>query len=138
MMRHLAMLLSQPLYGWFSLLLSLLLGLHQLDVKNAFLHSHLHEIVYSQEPSGFIDPRYPDYVCRLHKSLYGLKQTPRARFQWFATYARSIGFVESKYDASLFILHKGNITAYLLLYVDDIILTASSPSSLSSIYHFLC
>jgi hypothetical protein len=107
--------------------------IHQLDVKNAFLHGYLDEVVYSQQPSGFVDPHHPDYVCRLHKSLYGLKQAPRAWFQCFATYAWSIGFLESKSDASLFILHKGTTTAYLLLYVDDIILTASSTSALHSL-----
>ena len=69
----------------------------------------------------------------LQKSLYGLKQAPRAWFQRFATYARSIGFIESKSDASLFVLHHGTATAYLLLYVDDIILTASSQTTLHQI-----
>ena len=99
----------------------------------AFLHGSLDVIVYSQQPSGFIDPRYPNHVCRLHKFLYGLKQAPRTWFQRFATYARSVGFIESKFDTSLFILHKEHTTAYLLLYADDIILTASSPSTLTSI-----
>jgi hypothetical protein len=109
--------------------------IHQLDIKNAFLHGYLDEVVYSQQPSGFVDPHHPDYVCRLHKSLYGLKQAPRAWFQRFATYTRSIGFLEFKFDASLFTLHKGTTTAYLLLYVDDIILTASSTSALHSLIY---
>ncbi|GKF04995.1 ribonuclease H-like domain-containing protein, partial [Tanacetum coccineum] len=58
-------------------------------------------------------------------SLYGLKQAPRAWFQWFASYTTRGGFQHSKTDSSLFIFNRGADIAYLLLYVDDIILTAS-------------
>jgi hypothetical protein len=52
--------------------------IHQLDVKNAFLHGTLSETVYCSQPSGFADAAHPDFVCRLNRSLYGLKQAPRA------------------------------------------------------------
>ena len=107
--------------------------IHQLDVKNAFLHGHLNETVYCQQPPGFVDPALPDHVCLLQKSLYGLKQAPRAWYQRFATYIKQLGFVASVSDTSLFIYKDGAHIAYLLLYVDDIVLTASSTGLLHDI-----
>jgi hypothetical protein len=106
---------------------------HQLNVKNAFLHGTLTEIVYCSQPAGFVDPSCPDLVCRLNKSLYGLKQDPRAWYSRFATFLLTLGFVEAKLDTSLFIYHLADGVAYLLLYVDDIVLTASSPQLLQRI-----
>jgi hypothetical protein len=51
--------------------------IHQLDVKNAFLHGHLEETVYCEQPLGFVDPAHPDYVCLLQKSL-----SPSKVFVW--------------------------------------------------------
>ena len=96
--------------------------IHQLDVKNAFLHGHLEETVYCQQPPGFVDPAHPDYVCLLQRSLYSLKQAPRAWYQRFATYLRQLDFSTSSSDTPLFVLQEGGTTAYLLL-------TASTTSS---------
>ncbi|GJS60756.1 ribonuclease H-like domain-containing protein [Tanacetum coccineum] len=106
---------------------------HQLDVKNAFLHGSLSETVYMHQPPGFWDLQHPDHVCLLQRSLYGLKQTPRAWFQRFAAYAAWVGFHHSRCDSSLFIYRQGADTAYLHLYVDDIVLTASSSDLLQQI-----
>jgi hypothetical protein len=67
-----------------SLALSLNWHVHQLDVKNVFLHGTLSEIVYCAQPSRFVDSARPDHVCCLNKSLYGLKQAPRAWYNRFA------------------------------------------------------
>ncbi|GKE65041.1 ribonuclease H-like domain-containing protein, partial [Tanacetum coccineum] len=104
--------------------------IHQLDVKNAFLHRSLAETVNMHQPPGFRDPQHPDYVCLLQRSLYGLKQAPRAWFQRFAAYATRVGFQHSHCDTSLFIYRQGTDIAYLLLYVDDIVLTASTTAFL--------
>ncbi|GJY49630.1 ribonuclease H-like domain-containing protein [Tanacetum coccineum] len=107
--------------------------IHQLDVKNAFLNADLSETVYMHQPLGFVDSRYPNHVCLLHRSLYGLKQAPRAWSWRFVGYATRAGFSLSRCDSSLFIYTQGSHVAYLLIYVDDIILTTSSPVLLQQI-----
>jgi hypothetical protein len=102
-------------------------------VKNAFLHGHLEENVHYQQPPGSADHGAPDHVCRLQKSLYVLKQAPRAWYQCFATFIRQLGFIASTSNTSLFVLREGTSLAYLLLYIDDIMLTASSSALLQRI-----
>lgn len=106
---------------------------HQLDVKNAFLHGELTERVYCQQPAGFVDAHFPDHVCLLSKSLYGLRQAPRAWYLHFTEHLRSIGFTPTALDTSLFVLKHTTDMAWLLLYVDDIVLTASSTTLLQAV-----
>jgi hypothetical protein len=79
-------------------------SVHQLDVKNAFLHRTLTEVVYCNQPTGFVDHVHLDMVCKLNKSIYGLKQTPRAWYNLFVAYLLSLSFLEAKSDTSLFII----------------------------------
>nr|GEU64294.1 ribonuclease H-like domain-containing protein [Tanacetum cinerariifolium] len=111
--------------------------IHQLDMKNAFLYGQLCETVYMHRPLGFVDSAHPNYVCHLQRSLYGLKQAPRAWFQWFASFITRVSFQHSKTDTSLFVYHRGSNVAYLLLYVDNIVLTASSTALLQHIITLL-
>ncbi|GJY44528.1 ribonuclease H-like domain-containing protein [Tanacetum coccineum] len=116
--------------------------IHQLDVKNSFLHGHLTKTVYMHQPPGFVDSVHPDYVCHLQSAAfvhpdYDCIYAPRAWFQCFASFVTRIGFQHSKTDTSLFVFHRGPDVAYLLLYVDDIILTASSTSFLQRIISLL-
>ena len=93
--------------------------LHQLYVKNAFLHGDLNEDIYMRPPTSlFSTPT--SAACKLRKSLYGLKQAPRAWYAKFASTLLDFGFNKSKYDASLF-LHTTVIgDVFVLVYVDDI------------------
>jgi hypothetical protein len=69
-------------------------------------------------------------VCRLHKSLYGLEQAPRTWYNWWREFLISIRFQASKVNTSLFILSFGGAMIYLLVYVDDILLTGSNSTLL--------
>lgn len=106
----------------------------QLDVNNAFLQGTLAEEVYMEQPPGFLDPDHPDYVCRLRKAIYGLKQAPHAWYVELKTFLLTLGFKNSLADESLFIMHKDNKqTVYLLVYVDDILVTGSSKDLINTI-----
>lgn len=80
-----------------------------------------------QQPPRFIDPNAPNYVYRLHKSLYGLQQAPRAWYYKFWAFLTQLGFIGAKSDISLFIKSSLCDILYLLVYVDDIIIIGSSP-----------
>ncbi|KAM0000492.1 putative RNA-directed DNA polymerase [Helianthus debilis subsp. tardiflorus] len=108
-------------------------SLRQLDVQNAFLHGDLNETVYLRQPPGFVDPARPNHLCLLHKSLYGLKQAPRAWFQRLSRALQHLGFHGSKTDPSLFIYSSAGTLLYMLVYVDDIILTGNNPTAMDSV-----
>lgn len=109
-----------------SLAVSLDWSIRQLDISNAFLNGYLEETVYMSQPPGFSDSRCPQFVCKLNKSIYGLKQAPRAWFQRLSSFLFTIGFTGSHTDSSLFIREQGGNVLYILLYVDDIIITGST------------
>ena len=111
--------------------------LHQLDIKNAFLHGDLQEEVYMEQPPGFVAQGEYGKVCHLQKSLYGLKQSPRAWFGKFSQAVETFGMKKSKSDNSIF--YKQSITGSILLvvYVDDIVITGSDTSGISSLKSFL-
>ena len=90
-----------------------------------------------KRPPGFVDSALPGHVCRLHKSLYGLKQAPRAWYTRLNDFLLSIGFRDSKVDTSLFIFSVGNDICYLLVYVDDILLTGNNAILLQRLIRLL-
>ena len=78
------------------------LELEQLDVKTAFLHGELEEEIYMTQLDGFQVPGKEDYVCKLRKSLYGLKQSPRQWYKRFDSYMIEIGYIRSPYDCCVY------------------------------------
>lgn len=109
----------------------------QLDISNAFLNGDLQETVYMVQPQGFIDPHRPHYVCRLNKSLYGLRQSPRTWSQRLGTYLLTLGFKKSTADPSLFIYRTKSCVCFVLVYVDDVIITCSSSTLIQEFIHQL-
>jgi hypothetical protein len=97
--------------------------LHQLDVKNAFLHGDLREEVYMDIPPGFSNSNTQGKVCRLKKSLYGLKQSPRAWFDRFRRAMRNMGYKQCNRDHTVFYRYSGRHITILAVYVDDIVIT---------------
>jgi len=106
--------------------------IQQLDINNAFLNGVLEEEVYMEQPQGF-ESGDSHLVCKLHKALYGLKQAPRQWFDRLNTTLTQFGFQASKCDSSLFTYAKQKQVVYLLVYVDDIIITGSSSSLITSL-----
>lgn len=103
------------------------LELEQLDVKTAFLHGDLEEVIYMRQPKGFEAKGKEDLVCELKKSLYGLKQSPRQWYKKFDTFMGRQGFTRSDYDPCVYFKKLGDGSLiYLLLYVDDMLIAAKS------------
>jgi hypothetical protein len=96
--------------------------LHQMDVKTTFLNGVIEEEVYIEQPQGFEVEDRKTHVCKLKKSLYGLKQGPRAWYGRIDSFRTSLGFTKSKADSNLYFKVMNDEPVILLLYVDDLFL----------------
>lgn len=95
------------------------MAVHQMDVKTAFLNGHLEEEIYMTQPEGF--ERGKQLVCRLNRSLYGLKQASRAWNARFHSFVERLGFRRSSSDPCLYVKGRGCNQVILVLYVDDLL-----------------
>ncbi|KAJ0598803.1 putative RNA-directed DNA polymerase [Helianthus annuus] len=107
--------------------------LHQFDVKNAFLHGELKEEVYMEAPPGFTKTFKNKEVCRLKRTLYGLKQSPRAWFGRFTLTMKGYGFQQSNSDHTLFLKRRGKLVTCLIIYVDDMIITGNDEEEMKKL-----
>jgi hypothetical protein len=112
--------------------------LEQLDVKTAFLHGDLEEVIYMAQPEGFKEAGNENLVCRLKKSLYGLKQSPRQWYKRFDSYMLKIGYKRSEYDCCVYshVFNDGTIIL-LMLYVDDMLIACRDMSKINELKRLL-
>ena len=104
-------------------------------VKNVFLNGNLSEEVYMQSPPGLSIE--PNKVCHLQRTLYCLKQAPRAWFTKFSSTISCLSYIANHYDSVLFLRRTDKGTILLLLYVDDMIITDDDLSSIQELKDFL-
>jgi hypothetical protein len=102
------------------------LELHQMDVKTAFLNGDLDVDIYMEQPDGFIVKGKESLVCKLNRSLYGLKQASRAWYQKIDAVLRGLGFVPSEADHCIYRLYDKGLIMFIALYVDDLLVFSNS------------
>ncbi|RVW83299.1 Retrovirus-related Pol polyprotein from transposon RE1 [Vitis vinifera] len=112
--------------------------LYQLDIKNDFLHGDLVEEVYMEQPPDFVAQGESGLVCRLRRSLYGLKQFPRAWFSRFSSVVQEFGMFRSTANHSVFDHHNSSGQCIsLIVYVDDIVITGSDQNGIQKLKQHL-
>ena len=108
----------------------------QMDVKTAFLNGFLKEELYMMQPEGFVDPKGANKVCKLQRSN-GLVQASRSWNKCFDSVIKAYGFIQTFGEACIYKKVSGNSVAFLILYVDDILLIGNDTEFLNSIKGYL-
>ncbi|KAI3810635.1 hypothetical protein L1987_20256 [Smallanthus sonchifolius] len=109
----------------------------QMDVKTTFLNGHLSKDVYMVQPDGFVDPKYPNRVCKLNKYIYGLKQASRSWNLRFDQKIKEFGFVKNEDEPCVYRKASGSTISFLILYVDDILIIGNNIPMLNEVKHWL-
>ena len=105
----------------------------QMDVKTVFLNGNLLEDVYMTEPEGFVDPKYPNRVCKHQRSIYGLRQASRSWNIRFDEAVKEFGFMKNEDEPCVYNKVSGSAIVFLVLYVDDILLIGNDILTLQSV-----
>ena len=109
----------------------------QMDVKTAFLNGHLKEELYMMQPEGFVDPKNANKVCKLQQSIYGLVQASRSWNIRFDEMIKAFGFMQTYGEACVYKKVSGSSVAFLILYVDGILLMGNNIELLDNIKAYL-
>nr|GEU38211.1 putative retrotransposon protein [Tanacetum cinerariifolium] len=108
-----------------------------MHVKTAFLNGYLDEDIYMVQPDGFVDPNHPTKVCKLQRSIYGLKQASKRWNKRFDEEIKRFGFTQNLDSPCVYQKASGSNVTFLILYVDDIIIMGNHISSLQSVKVYL-
>ncbi|GJX70296.1 retrotransposon protein, putative, ty1-copia subclass [Tanacetum coccineum] len=108
-----------------------------MDIKTAFLNGYLDEDIYMVQPEGFVDPNHPRKVCKLQRSIYGLKQASRSWNKRFDEKIKRFGFAQNLDEPCVYQKASGSNVTFLILYVDDIIIMGNHIPSLQSVKDYL-
>ncbi|GJR97114.1 retrotransposon protein, putative, ty1-copia subclass [Tanacetum coccineum] len=109
----------------------------QMDVKTAFLNGYLNEEVYMEQPEGFVNPKYPNRVCKLKRSIYGLKQASRQWNKRFDDEIKKFGFSQNRDEPCVYMKASGSYVTFLILYVDDILIMGNNIPMLQDVKSYL-
>ena len=99
-----------------------------MDVKHIFLNRYIVEKVFVEQSSDFENNLYPDYVYKLYKPLYGLKQASHAQYDRLSSFLLKNNFIKKNVDTTLFLKKNNNDLLVVQIYVDDIIFGATNES----------
>ncbi|GJY95772.1 retrotransposon protein, putative, ty1-copia subclass [Tanacetum coccineum] len=109
----------------------------QMDVKTAFLDRHLSEEVYMEQLKGFVNPKYPNRVCKLKHSIYGLKQASRQWNKQFDDEIKKFSFTQNCDEPCVYLKASGSNVTFLILYVDDILIMRNNIPMLQDVNSYL-
>ena len=109
----------------------------QMDVKTAFLNGNLLEDVYMTQPEGFVDPKNPNKVCKLQRSIYGLKQASQSWNLQFDEAVKEFGFIKNEDEPCVYKKASGSVMVFLVLYAEDILLIGNDIPTLQKVKQWL-
>nr|GEV84192.1 hypothetical protein [Tanacetum cinerariifolium] len=109
----------------------------QMDVKTAFLNRYLNEEVYMEQPEGFVNLKYPNRVCKLKRSIYGLKQASRQWIKRFDDEIKKFGFTQNRNEPCVYLKSSGGNIIFLILYVDDILIMRNNIPMLQGVKSYI-
>nr|GFA72331.1 hypothetical protein [Tanacetum cinerariifolium] len=104
-----------------------------MDVKIAFLNGRLDKDIYIEQPEGYVDPKYPNRVCKLQRSIYGLKQASRQWNKRFHEEIKKFGFIQNRNEPCVYRKASGSDVVFLILYVDDILIIGNNIPRLKEV-----